>query len=227
MTQIVIIEDEPSVAASVRFALDREGISTLWASTGTEGISRITNQTALIILDIGLPDQTGFETCEAIREKWSIPILYLTARTEERDMVKAFDLGGDDYVTKPFKLDALVARIKAHLRRNGEAQNNDSQIPDNLPFAVDEQKKQIHFFGQLLDLTKSEFQILECMIYKPGWVFSRDQLLEKIWDDNHNSTDRAIDTHIKLLRQKMRSINDTVQSIKTHRGYGYALNDQW
>ena len=83
------------------------------------------------------------------------------------------------------------------------------------------------FFGQLLDLTKSEFQILSCLIRKPGWVFSRDQLLEQIWDDNHNSTDRAIDTHIKLMRQKMRVINDQVQSIKTHRGYGYALNDRW
>ncbi|MBF0362100.1 MAG: response regulator transcription factor [Oligoflexia bacterium] len=228
MAQIVIIEDEPSVAASVRFALDREGLSTIWASSGREGLNHISENTSLIILDIGLPDETGFEICTKIRDRWSIPIIYLTARIEDRDMIKAFDLGGDDYVTKPFKLEVLVARIKAHLRRNFRDEEVSSHTnTSKMPFQIDEGKKIISYFEQKLDLTKSEFQLLKCLIQKPGWVYSRNQLLESIWDENNNSTNRAIDTHIKLLRQKLLKVNNHIQSIITHRGHGYSINDKW
>lgn len=223
MTLVVIVEDEPSVAANLKFALQREGFTTLWAPTGAEALRLVTAETSLVLLDIGLPDQSGFEIAKQLRQLFPVPILFLTARTEDADVVQAFELNACDYVTKPFSLVALMARVKNHLKTIS------TQRPlSRCPLAIDEERKQIVFFGMSIVVTKCEFEIAKVLTSRPGWVFTRQQLLDRIWaEEDHASTDRAVDTHIKTLRRKLDAVRQGSTAIQTHRGFGYSLRDDW
>ena len=178
----------------------------------------------LIILDIGLPDINGLELCKKIRKTRTLPIIFLTARSDEIDKVVGLEIGADDYVVKPFSPRELSARVKAVLRRTrppaAGAQSNKNQA-----FRINEAKRRIIYYGTLLELSRYEFNLLNTFIRHPGRVFSRDQLMDLAWDEPEASMDRTVDAHIKNIRAKLKAVTPTVDPIMTHRGIGYALKE--
>lgn len=220
-SQILIIEDEPAIMDTISCSLRLENYDSIGFSTGIDGLNYLeSHEVHLIILDIGLPDQSGFEICKKIRKISQVPIIFLTARDSEIDKIVGLEIGADDYLTKPFSPRELLARIKAIFRRM-----NGSIVPNSQSsFVVDEKKKQIFLNHQLMDLTRYEFLLLKHLIQFPGQVFSRDQLMERIWDDPGSSLDRTIDAHIKSIRSKCKKIN-SIDPIITHRGMGYSLKE--
>jgi two-component system catabolic regulation response regulator CreB len=242
--KILIIEDEPAIADTLVYALKTEGFDPHWCATGHAGLAALDVQPfALVVLDVGLPDGSGFEFCKTIRLKSSVPVFFLTARNDEIDRVVGLEIGGDDYLVKPFSPRELTARIKAILRRtNGHNANfnaaatlppsTDSSVektkgsPHPPPrFAVDEARCRISFRGQALELTRYEFRLLKALVAAPGRVFSRDQLMTAAWEEPDASLDRTVDAHIKTVRAKLRAIDPAHDPIQTHRGLGYSLRE--
>lgn len=196
---ILIVEDEPGIADNIKYALSTEGFQTIWLSEGKGVLEYVTAQTIdLIVLDIGLPDVNGIELCKAIRKTSAVPIIFLTARTDEIDKVVGLEIGGDDYMVKPFSPRELSARVKAVLRRTGAAVPQ--PIPGESPFQIDFEKCKITYFSTSLDLSRYEYKLLEIFIARPGRIFSRDKLMEMVWDDPDMSMDRTVDAHIKNIR---------------------------
>ena len=178
----------------------------------------------LVILDVGLPDISGFEVCKEIRKTSDVPIIFLTARAEEIDRVVGLEIGGDDYVVKPFSPRELVARVKVILRRGRTDQSTDQKNETTTArFSLDEKKRQISFCDSVLDLTTYEYGILTVLLKHPERVYSRAQLMNLVWPSPEESFERAVDTHIKTLRAKLRSVNPNDESLVTHRGVGYSL----
>jgi two-component system catabolic regulation response regulator CreB len=177
----------------------------------------------LILLDIGLPDMSGFDLCKEIRKTLNVPILFLTARADEIDRVVGLEIGGDDYMTKPFSPRELSARVKAILRRTQPSHS--SEMPAQA-FEVDESRRQILYCGSPLDLSRYEYALLKTFIRRPGHVFSRDQLMELCWDEPDTSMDRTVDAHIKNIRNKLKNIKPDLDPIVTHRGTGYSLKEE-
>ncbi len=222
---ILIIEDEPAIADNIKYALTTEGFHVNWHSTGAGVLKYLDeNSVSLIILDIGLPDINGMELCKEIRKKSQIPVIFLTARSDELDKVVGLEIGADDYMVKPFSPRELTARVKAVLRRTEPAliTENAKQTP---AFDIDSQKYKISYFKGELELSKYEYQLLEILIKRPGQIFSRDKLMEMAWDDPEMSMDRTVDTHIKNIRGKLKKIKPEIDPIKTHRGLGYSLKE--
>jgi two-component system catabolic regulation response regulator CreB len=216
--RVLIVEDEPGIADTLQYALRTEGFDPAWVATGEEALAQVKAQPpALVILDVGLPDTSGFEVFKRLREFADVPVIFLTARSDEIDRVVGLELGADDYVAKPFSPRELVARVRSILRRSAKA----PAMP-RLPLVVDEGKRQIRFYGTLLELSRYEFGLLQTLASRPGHVFSRDTLLDKVWDDS-DSLDRTVDAHVKTLRAKMKLVAPTLEPIRTHRGSGYAL----
>ena len=219
---ILIIEDEASIADNIVFALKAEGYHCEWVSLGKDAIERVRQGGIdLVILDVGLPDQSGFEVCKAIRIFSEIPIIFVTARSDEIDRVVGLEIGADDYVTKPFSPRELAARVKARLRR---AQSSGEELVADTLFKVDDEKKQIHFSGSVLNLTFYEYGILKHLLASPERVFSREQLMDAVWEMPEVALDRSVDTHVKALRAKLKEVNAAVSPIKTHRGMGYSIS---
>ena len=232
--KILIIEDEPAIADTLLYALKTEGFEPHWCTTGQGGLAALVAQEfALVVLDVGLPDGSGFEFCKAIRTRSAVPVIFLTARAGEIDRVVGLEIGGDDYLVKPFSPRELTARVKAILRRtNGHAINQpvaaQPSPPSTAPapaFVVDDARCRIVYRGQALDLTRCEFRLLKTLLAQPGRVFSREQLMTAAWDDPSASFDRTVDAHIKTLRAKLRAIDQTSDPIQTHRGLGYSLRE--
>ena len=224
--RILIVEDEAAIADTLQYALETDAFDSVWVASGVDALAQIQKTSFhLIVLDVGLPDINGFDLFRQIRAIRDIPILFLTARSEEIDRIIGLEIGADDYVTKPFSPRELVARIKAILRRshaNNEAKPETS-THKNKRFKWDEDTASIHYQNIKLALTKSEYILLGVLLGQPGRVFSRGQLMDAIWQTPHPSEDRAIDTHIKSLRAKLRQIDAGDHSIETHRGMGYSL----
>ncbi len=221
--RVLIVENEPAIADTIQYALETDGFETTCLYSGIPVLELLSSQQMdIIILDIGLPDINGFELCKEIRKSREIPIIFLTARSDEIDKVVGLEIGGDDYVTKPFSPRELSARVKALLRRSC---NQAPQRESSIQFQVDESRRQVHYFGQSLDLSRYEFAILKTFIRRPGHVYSRDQLMELCWDEPECSMDRTVDAHIKNIRNKMKSIMPDYDPIVTHRGQGYSLKE--
>jgi two-component system catabolic regulation response regulator CreB len=232
LPRILVIEDEPAIADTLVYALRTEGFAPVWRSTGAAGLRELAaNECALVVLDVGLPDTTGFELCKAIRSRWPVPILFLTARNGEVDRVLGLELGGDDYVTKPFSPREVTARIRAILRRGSLGQRANGASPAGAPptrgapgrFSHDAAKCEIRFHGERLDLTRYEYRLLKALLAQPGRVFTRDDLMTVAWEDPASSLDRTVDAHIKTLRAKLRAVAPEADPIETRRGLGYAL----
>lgn len=221
--RILIIEDEPAILDNIQYALESEGLETLRLSEGLPALELLAGEWIdLILLDIGLPDINGIDLCREIRQSHATPIIFLTARNEEIDRVLGLELGGDDYVTKPFSPRELCARVKAVLRRTA---GSPASTPPHSSFEVDNSKRRIHYHGQLLDLSRYEYEILSVFIHRPGQVFSRDQLMARVWDQPETSLDRSVDTHIKNIRAKLKAVRPDEDPIVTHRGFGYSLKE--
>jgi two-component system, OmpR family, catabolic regulation response regulator CreB len=161
--------------------------------------------------------------CKKIRKSSSVPILFLTARSDEVDKIVGFELGADDYLTKPFSTRELTARVKAILKRANPETN--ARVSDHGVFKVDHEKFKITVDGHLLELSRYEFKILEVLVRRPGVVFSRTQLMEMVWEDPSMSLERTVDTHIKSIRAKLKEVRPDLNLIETHRGLGYSLKE--
>ena len=223
--RILIVEDEPGIADTLQYALRTDGFEPAWAATGEEAMVQMRAQPpALVILDVGLPDQNGFELIKRLREIADVPVVFLTARSDEIDRVVGLELGADDYVPKPFSPRELVARVRSILRRAAKTAGAASPAPAAaMPIQIDDGRRQIRFYGKLLELSRYEYGLLKTLASRPGHVFTRDTLLERVWDDPGESLDRTVDAHVKTLRAKMKLVAPSLDPIRTHRGTGYAL----
>ena len=224
--RVLIVEDEPAIADTIQYALETEGFVPVTAPTGQEALAQLAaDGIDLVILDIGLPDINGFELCKQIRRTNALPIIFLTARNDEVDRVVGLEIGGDDYVVKPFSPRELTARVKAVLRRT--LAGGGTAVDPQATWAVDVARRQICYFGRELALSRTEFDLLHTLIRRPGRVFTRDQLMAAVWDEPLASMDRTVDAHIKNLRTKLKNIRPDIDPIVTHRGTGYALREEY
>ena len=222
--RILIIEDEPSIADTLVYALKTDGFEVQWKNLAREGLAHLQHEGAdLIILDVGLPDQNGFELCKDIRQFSLVPIIFLTARKEEMDRIIGLEIGGDDYVTKPFSPREICARVKTVLRRAQTAPTHTAAESTNSWFDINTAKAQIRFQKKKLDLTRYEYLIALTLLEHPEQVYSRAQLMDKVWDEPEASFERAVDTHIKSLRAKLKEVDSENSPIQTHRGLGYSI----
>ncbi len=231
--QILVVEDDPHVADVVEYALKAEGYAVRKTNRGAAAIEICTGEPRpdILILDVGLPDLDGFEVCRAIRRVSDLPILFLTSRTDEINRVVGLEIGGDDYLTKPFSTRELLARVKVtrrHLsalerRSNGEPPSDERhEIVRHGSIELDRARFQASCDGAVLRLTRQEFRILDLLVGAPGRVFTREEVLNRAWDEGGMVTDRAIDAHVKALRRKL---GNAAGQIETVRGVGYRLRE--
>lgn len=221
---ILVVEDEPPIAETIVYALQTEGFMPLWKTTGREALAVLALQpVALVVLDVGLPDMSGFDVCRELQRRGPIPVIFLTARSSEVDKIVGLELGADDYLAKPFSPRELTARVRAVLRRtNGRGE---SATPVAGGWQHDAARCRISYFSKPLDLTRNEYRLLAALLASPGRVFSRDQLMAAAWDDPGAALDRTVDAHIKTLRAKLREVAPDADPIVTHRGLGYSLRE--
>ena len=218
MPSVLIVDDEPRIAEPLMFALERDHFAVTHVELGQQALAHLAHQVVdLVVLDVGLPDLNGFEILKQLRQTSQVPVLFLTARQDEVDRILGLELGGDDYVTKPFSPREVVARIRAILKRLAPRVDDSASSL----WQLDEAAARILFRGAALTLTRSEFRILSALLKHPGQVFTRAQLLD-ICDSDEDSFERRVDTHIKTLRAKLRPL-DGEHLVATRRGIGYYL----
>ena len=224
---ILIVEDEPEIAQLVKHYLEKEGYHPHIASTGLDAYKLVASEHPdLMILDLMLPEINGLEVCKTLRNKPEtalLPIIMLTAKSEESDTIVGLELGADDYVTKPFSPNALMARVKALFRR---LERTSAQLPTSLvygPLRMDLTRHEVMVKGEEVVLTAKEFGLLEHFLRNPGRVLTRDMLLNSIWGYEYYGTTRTIDVHVRRLKLKVPFLNDAIISIKS---LGYKLSDE-
>ncbi len=223
--KILVVDDEKPIVDILQYNLEKEGYTVVTAYDGEEALNLVTTERPhLIILDIMLPKKDGFAVCREIRSKWDIPILMLTAKEMEMDKVLGLELGADDYVTKPFSAREISARVKALLRRSGlagrQAVNGKTRIEAG-SISVDQNEMQVYNLGKPIELTLREYNLLLFLIMKPGFVFSREQLLDQVWGYDYIGDDRTVDVTVRRLREKLEQDPAQPEYIKTKRGVGY------
>jgi two-component system catabolic regulation response regulator CreB len=222
--KVLIVEDEPAIRDNIQFALESEGIETLQCGTGFEALPLLEqSHIDLVVLDVGLPDISGFDLLKRIRALQQTPVILLTARNAELDRVLGLEIGADDYVVKPFSPRELAARVKAVLRRTNAREP--AAVPATGAIVIDKEKRQVLYRGTQLSLSKFEYEILVVFAARPGQVFSREQLMDRVWDEPSQSLERTVDAHIKNLRAKLRAVWPDIDPIVTHRGSGYSLRE--
>lgn len=222
---VLVVEDESSIAETIVYALRTEGFEPVWKTTGRDALVELqARPVALVVLDVGLPDMSGFDVCREIQRRGAVPVIFLTARSSEVDRIVGLELGADDYLAKPFSPRELTARIRAVLRRSNGASG---AAPPAAPaeWTHDEARCRITFRGIALDLTRNEYRLLAALLAAPGRVFNRDQLMSAAWDDPGAALDRTVDAHVKTLRAKLRAVAPEADPIVTHRGLGYSLRE--
>ncbi|CAB5667802.1 Transcriptional regulatory protein CreB [Delftia tsuruhatensis] len=224
--RVLLVEDDPAIARTVCYALERDGIAIRHCLQLADARAQWNAQRPdLLLLDVGLPDGNGLDWCRELRQAGAtVPMLVLSARGEEMDRVLGLELGADDYLTKPFSPRELVARTRALLRRTQRLQTPQAiTAPAHALFSIDTQGQRICIQGVALELTRREYQLLRCLLERPGRILSREFLLDSIWGQDSDSTDRTVDTHVKTLRAKLRTQAPHQDFIATHRGMGYSL----
>lgn len=230
-TRILLVEDDRPIADNVMLALAREGMDCRHVTLAADGLAHVRQGGYdLVILDVGLPDGNGFDVCRALRGFSDIPVIFLTARSDEIDRVVGLEIGADDYVLKPFSPRELAARVKTILRRRLPSRPGQPPITSpNVPaagrnplFRVDEERARIHFRDRPLDLSRAEYLMLKAMAARPERVFSRAELMD-LAGLAEASLERSVDTHIKSLRAKLAAHTPEFDPIRTHRGLGYSL----
>ena len=227
MATILIVEDEKSIIDMMAFNLKREGYQVLTAMDGPSGLEAALNQGPdLVLLDVMLPGMDGFEVLHGIREKSQVPVIMVTAREEERDKIMGLENGADDYVTKPFSIKELSARIKANVRRHGgQAQEKPAEpVGEGFgPWVLDRQLQALTRDGKALDLTQREFDIIVYFLSMPQRVVSREELMEKVWGYDYYGDLRAVDVAMRRLREKVEEDPANPRYLLTKRGAGYYL----
>ena len=219
---VLIVEDEQAIADSIAYALRTDGFTPRHVTLGEQALAVLRSEAApqLVVLDIGLPDMSGLEVCRRLRQFSEVPVIFLTARSDEIDRIVGLEIGADDYVTKPFSPRELVARIRVILRRAGAGAG---AAPAPARFELRAPEAKVLFHGQPLDLTRYEYLLLKTLLEHPGHVLSRAQLMARVWSAAPDTLDRTVDAHVKSLRAKLRAIDAQADPIHTHRGLGYSL----
>ena len=226
--RILLVDDELSVQKLLTYPLRKEGYDVIPALDGREALDRLREDNFdLVVLDVMLPRMDGFDVCRAIRSRSTVPIIMLTAKTEETDKVHGLELGADDYITKPFSVREFRSRVKAVLRRAALSQQ-EAQFEEPIDageLQIDFEKRSVVVRGEPAQLTYVEFEILAALARAPGRVFSRTMLLERVWGDAAYRDPRTIDVHIRHLREKLEAEPKTPELILTVRGVGYRFRD--
>jgi len=227
--KILIVEDEQAIVDIITFNLEREGYTVLAAYDGEEGVEKAKAENPdLILLDLMLPKMDGYEVCKYLRKTMSTPIIMLTAREEEVDKILGLELGADDYITKPFSMRELMARVKANIRRQVlDAASIQSGEGDVLVFGaleIDLAAMQVKKSGKLIELSPREFELIKFFATQPGKVFSRETLMEEVWNYQFFGDVRTVDVTIRRLREKIEDNPSEPEYIVTRRGSGYLLN---
>jgi DNA-binding response OmpR family regulator len=225
MAKILVVDDEVSIVESIKYNLEREGFRTITAADGEEALQVFEMERPdLIILDLMLPKLGGEAVCKHIRRESEIPIIMLSAKGEEVDRVVGLEIGADDYMTKPFSMRELMARVKSVLKRTGAKSD---AAPESLiavaPFELDKKRHEIRLRGKALRLTLKEFELLELLMINAGQVLTRDVLLSRVWGDDYFGDAKTLDVHIRRLRKKMEADPSNPVFLKTVRGVGYRL----
>lgn len=227
---ILVIEDESAIADTIVYALSTDGMAVEHCALGGAGLERLRAQAYdLVILDVGLPDVSGFEVCRTLRTFTDVPVIFLTARHDEIDRVVGLEIGADDYVVKPFSPRELAARVRVILRRASRQSAAGGAGPAapapsrQSPFTVDVDGARVSYQGYWLELTRYEYRLLALMLRHPGHIYSRAQLMDAVWHDAPDTIDRTVDTHIKTVRAKLRTLDADSDPIRTHRGMGYSI----
>ena len=229
-TGVLVVEDEPSIRDSIGYALESEGFAVEWTASGVEALAKAkASAYQLVVLDVGLPDMSGFDVCRELRLFSQVPVIFLTARSSEVDRVVGLELGADDFVTKPFSPRELSARVRANIRRS--QMNAATEVKEICreapPFQIDYERWTIHYHGAIMVLSRYEFRLLAALIEKPGRVYSRAQLMDAAWEEPDASMERTVDTHIKSVRAKLKCLLPEFDPIVTHRGIGYSMREDW
>ncbi|NLY43333.1 MAG: response regulator transcription factor [Clostridiaceae bacterium] len=228
--KVLVVDDEKPIVDILKFNLKKEGYTVIEAFDGEEAIKKALDENPdIILLDVMLPKMDGFAVCKKLREKISTPILMLTAREEEVDKVLGLELGADDYITKPFSVRELMARVKANLRRSNSEAVSNSLTGDVIKFgklSINLERYEVMKEGKVLDLTLREFELLKFLATKPMKIFSRENLLEKVWGYEYYGDVRTVDVTIRRLREKIEDNPSSPQYIVTKRGVGYYFNNQ-
>ena len=227
--RILLVDDEQPIQTLLSFPLQRDGYEVVQASDGREALSRFSEQSFdLVVLDVMMPRMDGLEVCRRLRARSSVPIIMLTAKSEEIDKVLGLELGADDYITKPFSMREFRSRVKAALRRSGMAQaDEDAERPvEARGLRIDPSKRTVTLENDSIATTFVEFEILNALARSPGRVFTRDMLLARVWGDSAYRDPRTIDVHIRHLREKIERDAKEPDFIFTVRGVGYRFRDE-
>ena len=223
---ILLVEDEPALAASVAYSLEREGFSVSTEPDGEAGLARFrADRPDLVLLDLMLPKLSGLDVCRAIRAESTVPILILTAKDSEADKVAGLELGADDYVTKPFSMRELVSRVRAHLRRAVMSPAGSSVALAGGPLVLDPDGHEVFVGDRRVDLPPKEFDLLALLLERKGRLLTRDFLISQVWGHDYVGDTKTLDVHVKRLRQKIEEEPHRPRYLLTVRGLGYKFVD--
>jgi len=228
---VLIVEDEKSIVDILRFNLEKEGYACLTAYDGQDGLEKaVSGNPDIILLDVMLPKMIGFDVCKALREQGNnVPVIILTAREEEADKVLGLEIGADDYITKPFSMRELMARVKANIRRTTMQQptSADTAMSAGNTLTINTEGYQVLKRGKPIDLTQREYELLTFLASHPGKVYSRVDLMEQVWNYGYVGDDaRTVDVTVRRLREKIEDDPANPTLILTRRGVGYYFSDQ-
>ena len=229
-SKILIVDDEANIVQILKENLAREGYTTIEAYDGETALRMgIEEEPDLILLDCMLPLMDGFEVCRQLRHKTSVPIIMLTAKSEEVDKIVGLELGADDYITKPFSMREVIARVKAQLRRVNLTESDQTSQTDTLvhgDLVIDQAAYEVSLAGEPINLTLREYELLRFLASYPGQVFSRETLLEKVWGYEYYGDVRTVDVTVRRTREKLEPDQDNYRYILTKRGVGYYFNKE-
>lgn len=223
--RMLIVDDEKDICEILEFNLSDEGFRVDCANSAEEALEKLTPEHSIILLDVMMGGMSGYRMAEQLRRQGNdIPIIFLTARDTENDMLTGFSVGGDDYISKPFSVKEVVARVKAVLKRLGTARAEPAEQPRQLVFddmTIDLETKELVIGGTAVPLTRTEFELLTLLASNPSRVFTREDIIERVWKDTPYITERTVDVHITRLRKKM---GEKASMISSRSGYGYRFN---
>lgn len=222
--KVLVVDDEKLIVKGVRFSLEQDGMEVDCAYDGEEALEKIkSNEYDIILLDIMLPKMDGFEVCQQVREFSDVPIVMLTAKGDDMDKILGLDYGADDYITKPFNILEVKARIKAITRRTAKAekQKKDEAIIKASDMTLDTDSKRLHIQDREINLTSKEFDVLELLVKNPDKVYSREKLLQLVWGSQYPGDVRTVDVHIRRLREKIEVNPSDPKYVHTKWGVGY------
>lgn len=225
--RVLVVDDEKLIVKGIRFSLEQDGMEVDCAYDGEEALQKIReNEYDIVLLDVMLPKLTGFEVCQQVREFSGVPIVMLTAKGDDMDKILGLEYGADDYITKPFNILEVKARIKAIIRRTKKKapEADTKKVVDKGDFHLDCESRRLNIGGKEINLTAKEFDLLELMALNPNKVYSRDHLLNAVWGFDYPGDVRTVDVHIRRLREKIEQNPSEPKYVHTKWGVGYYFN---